>query len=850
MRRHGRISTLSLPAVAALLLLVGSSCAPDASGAGGVPGRRSDRLGPDAGPASCARPAEGCTCDAEDKPVTCYLEPERDSDGRVLCQKGTRYCQSGTWGTCQNIRSYVPNASSSEVGGARVALVTGPETCDDCNPDCIVSRDYPDEDDLDETNSDGVEFNATEGGLVLPGSGGSGSTGLADTDGDGVPDVADDFPADNTLSGVEGGFYHTLDYNGASPTDPFSFTTQVRTADIYFLMDTTGSMGGEIANLRAALTSGTYVTGCPGGIIGGIQCAIPDASFGVGRLDDFPVPLYGDASSGDQVYQNVQDITSSTASAQAAVNTLAVRNGSDWPESHSQALYSLATGNGIGSYVAARTTCAAGTWGYPCFRTGTIPIVIIMTDAPYHNGPNTAYNYSTYDATSATLAASSTTAVPTTTSNGETCSNQYNIGTVSAAWKRFTGNTSAFANNYTTCGYGNGRDQVLRFTLATQTELMITLAGSAFNSSLALVDSACSYYNACLDDTVGDDPAFIANLAAGNYLLFVDGRNSTDHGAYRLEIGPTSLAFAPTAGIFPAISWATVLSSLTARGIKIITVESSGGYADAQANAVTLANATSSVDGTGVPFVYSIPTDGSGLPAQVVTAVQTLANYSRMDVTVRAVDNAATGTVDESVFLDTVTASTYDAGRCTGISGGSTFTQCLPGTNLGFDVTFNNSSVMPTLMPQVFDFTLEVVGDGTYILDTIPVRVTVPAASPSYPASGTYARTYDATTLCEIPPSRPDWGQFVWTAETPSDSYVTFTISSASAETDLGTDNVTVSSVLSSSPQDIGALLTAAGYLNNDPYLRVTATLYSSTDGAETPVLSGFELEYTCVPIE
>ncbi len=37
--------------------------------------------------------------------------------------------------------------------------------------------------------------------------------------------------------------------------------------------------------------------------------------------------------------------------------------------------------------------CTAGYVGYPCFRPGALPIIIMMTDAPFHNGPD---NYSPY----------------------------------------------------------------------------------------------------------------------------------------------------------------------------------------------------------------------------------------------------------------------------------------------------------------------------------------------------------------------------------------------------------------------------------------------------------------------
>ena len=63
-------------------------------------------------------------------------------------------------------------------------------------------------------------------------------------------------------------FYHTLPYGGTAVIDPLPLSVQIRTADVYFLMDTTGSMGGELARLRTDLTTGSFIAGCTGGIIG------------------------------------------------------------------------------------------------------------------------------------------------------------------------------------------------------------------------------------------------------------------------------------------------------------------------------------------------------------------------------------------------------------------------------------------------------------------------------------------------------------------------------------------------------------------------------------------------------
>lgn len=196
-----------------------------------------------------------------------------------------------------------------------------------------------------------------------------------------------------TVNGDPLAIYHELPFGSTAGPDGLNFSTKLRTADVYFLFDTTGSMGEELSNLQAAMTSGTYTAGCPGGIIGSIKCIIPDAWFGVGRHDDFPVSPYGWAPSGDVVYENRADLNENPAVAQAAINGIGLHYGNDWPEAQTPALWATVTGRGLNGYFGTRTGCAAGRWGYPCFRPGTIPIVMLFTDAPFHNGVGGRYPY-------------------------------------------------------------------------------------------------------------------------------------------------------------------------------------------------------------------------------------------------------------------------------------------------------------------------------------------------------------------------------------------------------------------------------------------------------------------------
>lgn len=819
----------------ALLLLVGCVEPGPGNDPGADPGVDPVPIGGDAG-GTCAHPAEGCACETT-VPMDCYLDPIEE-DGVLMCQRGVRYCRDGLWSGCESVQQY-------EVVGLATSLVTGPTSCNPCDPACSVSRDVPSGADLP-GRSTRVEYDPSAGGIRLEG-GGMGSTMLPDSDGDGVPDVADDCVGPGAYRNADGScsgttfFFHELPYGGPAEIDPLDVRVQVRTADVYFLMDTTGSMYGEIANLQSGLTSGSYIAGCGGGIIGAIRCTIPDAWFGVGHHDDYPYGSYG--SSGDLVYRNYQDITSSVSAAQTAVNSLPRHYGADGPESQTQALWAIATGGGLGPYLSARTGCAAGRWGYPCFRDGTIPIVILFTDAPHHNGPY-GYNYAFGGGGGPSVTLPPATSV---SGNHSWTSARY-TGDAATTWTGWTGNTCSATNDGSiapSCGAGSySREVVFRFDVSTRTTIRMTLEGSSYDTLLALYNSSRGEL-ACNDDSIGLISAMTVTLNPGTYYAVVAGYY-TSCGTYRFSIGnPAASPSPPTS--FP-VTWPQVVSALNARNIRVITVHSGGSYglADAQA----LADATGSYSSSGSRYVFSISSSGTGLSSAVVNAVVDLANYNRMDISARAVDNTGTA-IDERGFVDSITAVGWGPGSCTGISGGSTFVQCLPGTNVDFRIAFRNDIVMPTMSPQVFNFFIEVIGDGTFVLQRVPVRIVVPPSVPLYPPDGSYWRDYDSTLYC-APNERPDWGNLNWQiASLPAGTSIRWEIRAATTLAGLpGATPVTFTTPSTTPPVDIAARLATAGIPNLIEYLRVTAVLLANSTRTATPVLRSFEVQYTCVPVE
>jgi hypothetical protein len=159
---------------------------------------------------------------------------------------------------------------------------------------------------------------------------------------------------------------------------------QLVSADVFVLMDCTGSMREEHANIQSGLV---------GTIVPGTIAAIPDVRFGVGAFADFAESVYGNPEAGDLPFEMRQAITDDIGSVQSAIDGLPSWDGNDLPESQVEALYQVATGEGLGSWVTPMHECSSPGLGYPCFREGSQPVVVIVTDAPFHNGPDGVQPY-------------------------------------------------------------------------------------------------------------------------------------------------------------------------------------------------------------------------------------------------------------------------------------------------------------------------------------------------------------------------------------------------------------------------------------------------------------------------
>lgn len=219
-----------------------------------------------------------------------------------------------------------------------------------------------------------------------------------DTDGDGTNDLIEKELGSDPRNpfvtpGTLGKYYFVLPYLG--PPSPAVNIVPLRTnlnqGDVAFMVDTTATMGGEIQNLKNNLNA----------IITKLKASIPDLAVGVAGFDDFPTGLYGTAGVDVPFYVAGTTGYVSTALADniSAVFGLNVHDGGDGPESHVAAMHRALTDYYLiwdGGQMAP-LGAPGGRYGSLRFRDTSLPILIAVTDAPFHNGrrsnnPNTLHD--------------------------------------------------------------------------------------------------------------------------------------------------------------------------------------------------------------------------------------------------------------------------------------------------------------------------------------------------------------------------------------------------------------------------------------------------------------------------
>ena len=183
-------------------------------------------------------------------------------------------------------------------------------------------------------------------------------------------------------SGPKTDFFFILPFQHKSgkQAKPLDFRTDVRSLDVFFAMDVTGSMSQEIKNLQQGLKSV---------VVPGVSAQVPGTQFGAGAFMDFPISPYGKVTQ-DQPFVLFQTITGNIGAVQNAVNKYStsagkpIGNGADLPESTLEALFQISTGQGLNSPPPTKVLANHSGVGGVGFRKGSMPVVLTVTDAMFH----------------------------------------------------------------------------------------------------------------------------------------------------------------------------------------------------------------------------------------------------------------------------------------------------------------------------------------------------------------------------------------------------------------------------------------------------------------------------------
>ncbi len=310
--------------------------------------------------------AESSQCESED----------RDGDGIADIREGIGDIDGDG----------IPNQEDLDSDGDGYSDAEEARSTNPCAPRDTDGDGIPDFADLDSDNDGVPDSEEREAGT---------DPTLIDSDGDGVSDLAERAagtdPTDRNSTISPNDFFVVLPHGDPSKVRPLRFGTSIQKADVFFLIDTTGSMQAAIDDVESSMMR----------IAISVGELVPDVHFGVGSYEDFPIDPYGGEGFGtrnpdrlDRPFHLEQEITGDLERVNAALNLIA-DGGGDWPESGIEALFQTATGAGVtfeGGSVPAHSCPQvpdepAPRRGYPCFRPGALPIIAVVTDADLHVGP-------------------------------------------------------------------------------------------------------------------------------------------------------------------------------------------------------------------------------------------------------------------------------------------------------------------------------------------------------------------------------------------------------------------------------------------------------------------------------
>jgi hypothetical protein len=795
--------------------------------------------------------------------------------------------------------------SGSPAEDSQVAVIDPPAQCSPGRPDCSSSSDFPDHGDLNAENSSGVRFSDETGALVV-----DRMDALPDADRDGVPDDADECPetpdwisCDNDPS--NDGLYATIFYDPNGTTEVVrrtvaSTTAEIPQIDVYFLIDATPTLADEIAALQADISN----------IIDEVRIEFSDARFGLGLYRAYPLsPLAAPYS--QSPYHHILDLTADDGLVEAAVGTLDTVANATLPTALTQALFSTASGSGLGDMVANRGSCPEAEGadvGYPCFRPDALHVVMNISDSEVYNGPRADGPSYADPPFGPGVGAASTTLPPVemfpALLDADDAASALELGDLSNRSLTLLGMSNRLSNQVQTslapgCALPpppdpppippdppveppgvdmDGKDVVLSLRFDGTIGNVSAFANNTHwpGANVALFgDSLLDPSNAfdCDGGTAGvgmwGSIAF-SPMAAQQYYLVADGivpaadPGLEPEGAFSISIVHDGDPANPTWLTSDApVAWTEVETALLGSDIRVASVvalrDGASTPIDGSVDARLIAAATGALTKANDEWVTELGSStGQGLADAVSSTIRLARTDSVYDISATGVDDEGSP-IDEREFILSIRwqdCSQTEPLSC-GWGAGSRCRRCDVGAAVDFEVLFANRTVVPTESSQVFDFELVIRADDAVEVERIPVRVLIPEADAhafdETPGTSFYRNVYDTTSRCITPPERPKWSDFTWEGDTPEGTAIEFQIRTAATEPELATSVPAIVEVPTDTESRVFNLtdeLIADGLTYGLPYIQITAVLKPLASPPATPSLQGWSFEFFCEAAE
>jgi hypothetical protein len=275
-------------------------------------------------------------------------------------------------------------------------------------------------------------------------------------------------------------FSATLAVGGSTTVDKVVTISLSRTSpvDVFFLVDTTGSMGSTIADVRTGFAD---IVTALAGIAG-------DVAFGVGE--------YKDVSDG-LPYAERLDLTTNTADVQTAINGLSASGGGDTPEANLSGLTGVANNT---------------SW-----RAGSQRFVVWVGDAPGHDpsGANTeATTIAALNGVNVDVFAASATSGPGLNAAADTAAGQ--------ADRIVAGAGGEFLGTFDPTGIADAVTDALVTGISTYSSVGLSVVGLPAGVSVSLPPAIVGAFDRSIERVFNFDDVLFTGLAPGTYNFTID----------------------------------------------------------------------------------------------------------------------------------------------------------------------------------------------------------------------------------------------------------------------------------------------------------------------------------------